>query len=269
MKRITPEENKKLLVEMLSDVSNYFEQNNIKYYLAFGTLLGAVRHKGFIPWDDDIDLLVPREDFIRLIHLLEEDSEYLSAKNLEILEFNNRPKSFHQRFKIANNRTIMEEYGAMRPAVFIDIFPLDCFKNIDDVKRKKRTVNFISNILTFCDAGYVCVSGTKGLVYKMIHNFNKIFGLKRMRAFYEKWQISLTKMEKQGVLGSTEAYFNYKTYTDVSCWENTVNLSFEGKEFSCPSGYDKVLSAWYGDYLTPPPEGSRHAHESYVMYWKD
>ena len=166
MKRITPEENKKLLVEMLIKISKYFDENNIKYFLCYGTLLGAVRHKGFIPWDDDIDIHVPREDFLRLIHLLEADKEKLQAMDLELLEFNQRPKSYHKRFKIANLKTTMEEYGEMRSAVFIDIFPLDCFKSIKDAKRKLPTVKLLSNILTFCHAGKVSVGGSKGAVYK-------------------------------------------------------------------------------------------------------
>lgn len=269
MKRITPEENKKLLVEMLIKISKYFDENNIKYFLCYGTLLGAVRHKGFIPWDDDIDIHVPREDFLRLIHLLEADKEKLQAMDLELLEFNQRPKSYHKRFKIANLKTTMEEYGEMRSAVFIDIFPLDCFKSIKDAKRKLPTVKLLSNILTFCHAGKVSVGGSKGAVYKLIFGFNKLFGLSRMERFYEKWQLFLTKWREDGVVESSEDGFDYRHGIDAGAFADTVLLDFEGEKFKCPIGYDKALTCWYGDYMTPPPEGDRHAHESYVMYWKD
>lgn len=269
MRRITADENKKLLVEMMLDFTKYLDENNIKYFLAYGTLLGAVRHKGFIPWDDDVDLLIPRKDFIKLIHLLEKDKEYLATKDLEILEFSYRPKTYHKRFKIANTRTTMEEYGAMRSAVFIDIFPLDCFKSVKQAKNKSPFVMFLSNVLTFCHAGTVVASGTKGAMYKAILGFNKLLGLKRMEKFYEKLQLSIVKEKEKGVFGYSESYDDSRYYTDVSHWKDTIKLEFEGKEFSCPAGYDAILTSWYGDYMTPPPPEGRFAHDGYVMYWKD
>ena len=127
MREITSDEKKELLVEMLNNIIEYFEQNDIHYYIAYGTLIGAVRHKGFIPWDDDIDFLVPRKDYIKLIHLMENDKEKFDAMNVEIVEYNGGIKNFHKRFKIAHTKTIMEEFGKMRSAVFIDIFPLDFY----------------------------------------------------------------------------------------------------------------------------------------------
>lgn len=269
MRKITLEENKKLLVEMLVELSKYFNKNDIKYFLGYGTLLGAVRHKGFIPWDDDIDLLVPRDDFIKLIHLLEKDKEYLALKNLELLEFNNRPKSYHKRFKIANTQTFMEEYGEIRSAVFIDVFPLDCFRSSKDAKKKLPIVKLVSNLLTFCHARKVYASGIKGFIYKVVFFVNKLFGLNRMERFYENCQLKLSQFNENGVVGCSEDEYDYTRYSDASNWTQSIMMEFEGKQFSCPKGYDSILRMWYGDYMSPPPVGERHAHESYVMYWKD
>ena len=124
MREITLSEKQELMVDMLKRLQPIFIENEIHYWAASGTLLGAVRHGGFIPWDDDMDILMPIDDFIRLLHMLEEEKEFFQSKNLTIKPYHRLKGVHHKRFKIADTRTVNEEFGEIRPAVFIDIFPI-------------------------------------------------------------------------------------------------------------------------------------------------
>ena len=166
LKKISDKEKKEVLVDLLGKVIAYMERNNITYYMAYGTLLGTVRHKGFIPWDDDIDLLLPRKDFIKLLHLMEEERDILKKDNVEIIAYNGQEKSYHKRFKIADTRTVMEEFGKDRSAVFIDIFPLD---GVPSKKEKyKKKILRLDNLLVLCHSGTVIAKGIKGYIYKFL-----------------------------------------------------------------------------------------------------
>ncbi len=267
---ITDNEKKKLLVEMLEKIDNFFGQNDIKYFLAYGTLLGAVRHQGFIPWDDDIDLLLPRESFLRLIHLFEEKKEELSALNLEIVEYGQNKKDYFKRFKIADNRTVMEEFGEERSAVFIDIFPLDGFpnKDIKYLRRYREKILRIDNIISLCYAGFAQGKGVKKIIYSLCLMGYKFLGLKKMQNYYEKKLLKLTSFNKKGFVCASESSKSDKNIYKSIDWVEHVELSFEGKKFKVPNGYHNVLTSHFGDYMKLPPEDQRHSHEYYEMYWR-
>lgn len=270
LRLITDAEKKELLVEMLTKLDNVFEDNNITYYLAYGTLLGAVRHQGFIPWDDDIDLLLPRESFIRLIHLFDKEKEKFKELNLEIVEYGVNKKDYYKRFKIADTRTVMEEFGEERSAVFIDIFPLDCFSHmpVEKVKKLRRKILVIDNLCSLCYAGFAQGSGIKRKIYAMLLFVHKLFGLKRMENFYIKRLLKLTSYKENGIMCDSEAGVGVDNFFKATDWKDTVKTPFEGKMFNIPKNYDSILKMWYGDYMKLPPEDQRHSHEYYQMYWR-
>lgn len=270
LRLITETEKKELLVEMLTKLDAVFEENNITYYLAYGTLLGAVRHQGFIPWDDDIDLLLPRESFISLIHLFDNEKEKFKELNLEIVEYGVNKKDYYKRFKIADTRTVMEEFGEERSAVFIDIFPLDCFADCSSQKliKKQKKVLLIDNLCSMCNYGSAQGTGIKKKIYTVLLSTHKIIGLERMKKFYEKTLLKLTRYRKEGILCDTEGGIGYSHYFKTSEWGNMIKLSFEGNLYSVPEKYDSVLTQCYGDYMKLPPEDQRHSHEYYKMYWR-
>lgn len=267
---ITEEEKKSLLVEILGKLDTFFSENNITYFLAYGTLLGAVRHQGFIPWDDDIDLLLPRESFIRLIHLCEEQKDRLREMNLEIVEYGQNKKDYYKRFKIADTRTVMEEFGEERSAVFIDIFPLDCFPAmpIEKLKRLRRRILVIDNLCSLCYAGYVQASGIKKIIYSFLLFIHKIIGLKRMVKFYENKLLKITKFCEDGFVCDSEAGVGKDNFPKAKGWKNAVRTPFEDKMCCIPEEYDSILKMWYGNYMKLPPEDQRHSHEYYKMYWR-
>lgn len=267
---ITEDEKKSILVEILGKLDKYFEEKGIKYFMAYGTLIGAVRHQGFIPWDDDIDLLLPRDSFIRFIHLCEDEKEVLREMNLEIVEYGQNKKDYYKRFKIADTRTVMEEFGEERSAVFIDIFPLDCFPELplEKLKKLRRKILVIDNLCSLCHAGIAQGIGLKKNIYGVLLLLHKLVGLKRMERFYENRLLKLTKFKENGFVCDSEAGVGKDNFPRAIGWKNAVRVPFEDKMCCIPEDYHSILTMWYGDYMKLPPEDQRHSHEYYKMYWR-
>ena len=120
-KYINVEELKHIQLDMLSDIAEFCEQNNIKYFLAYGTLIGAIRHKGYIPWDDDIDICMPRPDYDKFLSLYNKKDSAYKAVAFELDENYKLPFA-----KVNDTRTVMWEtmYDQDVFGVYIDVFPL-------------------------------------------------------------------------------------------------------------------------------------------------
>lgn len=149
-REITPEEHKRLLIDLLSYINEFCLQNSIKYFFGYGTLLGAVRHQGFIPRDDDVDICMLREDYNRFLTMFSYNA-VRSNYSLLSLESTSRNYSFPYA-KVIDNRTLLVE-NVSHPCllgVYIDVFPLDyCpethFKTALQLK-KIRTLKSLRNI---------------------------------------------------------------------------------------------------------------------------
>lgn len=269
---ITETEKKRILAEMLGKLDTFFTENNIAYYLAYGTLLGAVRHQGFIPWDDDVDLFLPRESFVRLIHLCEAKREELASQYLEILEYGANKKDYYKRFKIADTRTVMEEYGAERSAAFVDIFPLDCMPYTSSLKKKQKyqkKMLRINNLCSLCNVGMAQGRGLKKAFYSILLLWYKISGLERNKKRFERKLIKLSVWDTNGIMCSTEGGEGARDFFDGSMWEGAIKLPFEGETCNSPVKYHEILTVLYGDYMQLPPEEERKSHEYYKMYWRE
>ncbi len=270
---ITDMEKKELLVEMIKKLDVFFAESNITYYLAYGTLLGAVRHKGFIPWDDDVDLLVPREDFVRLIHLCEKRKDDLLKLSLEIIEYGANKKDYYKRFKFADTRTVMDEFGEERSAVFVDIFPLDSIPKTNSIKQKrkmKKQILRLDNLCSLCNAGVAQGSGVKKKIYALILLWYKIFGgVNRAKKRLEKKLLKRTAWNTAGIMCATESGEGDRDFFDGEFWVGLTKLPFEGVICNAPAKYHEILKTCYGDYMQLPPEEDRKAHEYYEMYWRE
>ena len=266
MKEITDAEKKELLVDMLARLGQYLEKNSLKWFVAYGTLIGTIRHHGFIPWDDDVDIIVPRKDFFRLIHLLQKDEEFLQKNNMCLLTYDKRDNSYYKRFKIADTRTEMTEFGRLRPAVFIDVYPLDYIPSLKFLCLRKRIIRNIDNMIMLCGKG----KPYKGCAEYILHHIcliaNRIMGPSKMQSICEK---TLIKIEEKNpnYAGVAEAVVT-RQFCEASNYQDSVPMPFEGISVPVPVGYHTILTQIYGDYMTLPKEEDRHSHEYYKMYWK-
>ena len=164
----------------------------------------------------------------------------------------------------------LEEFGEERSAVFVDIFPLDCFPDLSpqELVKYQKKILVIDNLCSLCNYRKGQGAGIKKIIYTVLLLLHKMLGCNRMKKFYENRLIKLTKYRDNGVLCDTEGGIGYSHFFKASQWGKMIKLPFEGSMFSVPENYDAVLTACYGDYMKLPPEDQRHSHEYYQMYWR-
>ena len=253
----TIEKLKKKEIEMLEVFIDLCRKLNLKYYILGGTLLGAVRHQGFIPWDDDIDVCMPREDY----EIFLEKGQELLPENLFIQNFKTDPNFSLCFAKIRDSQTAFIETSVknlkINHGVFIDIFPLDYYpedsteqKKIE--KKKKYYTNAISKIYTIERKGFV--KKLKGLVKKLVFLFVPYKKcVKELDSLYKSQPVSTLYANHCGAWGKKEI-------TPVHWFGEGVELRFEGIKVNAPSMYHEWLTQVYGDYMQLPPEEKRVAH---------
>lgn len=270
MKKIESEEMKKLELEILLAFARYCEERGLTYWIAYGTLLGAVRHKGFIPWDDDVDVLMPREDYEILIR----EFRHPVYRLIDPLE----PVSRHSFVKIVDTRTVKREtnfdYAPGELGIDIDVFPLDGqpedeaelavwfeklmgwyrladfpVRRVHDCRRKRLILGLIN-----------LFGGKRHRLGSQI----KRFCLGRARALHGRYPLGTGQY-----VGMVEHCFESTWQRfDREIFEGTVKLEFEGHLFSAPAGYDAFLRNRYGEYMKLPPPEERFSHKLDEVYWK-
>lgn len=268
MKKITLEQKRTILLDILSAVDAFCEKQGIRYSMACGTMLGAVRHKGFIPWDDDIDIYLPREDYTRLEEVFPDilDGKYRFASL-------SRTRGWHNAYgKIYDDRTYSANSKANRIAfgINIDVYPIDDVPD-DEAgwhkfrKKQKKAVN---------DVKYKTLSLSSGN------------GLKRnLLLLWKKIPILFkTRDELLKTLDSIAQSNNGKGYT--TCFENCQGLiqqhpfkkslfdsitiwPFEDRVFHGFEDADAYLRNGYGDYMKLPPKEKQVLVHGYDTFWKE
>jgi len=268
MTEMTIEEIKESQKETLLIFRDFCEKNQLKYYLAFGTLLGAVRHKGFIPWDDDIDILMPREDYNFLIGHFNEVTE----SDRKVISKEICPDFYTNFAKIIDKNTAVTEYRhTLEIGVWIDVFPMDYL--IDDIKKYEKvnkTIGFI-NILLGASSAKLRKSRAlyKNIIILLMHIFlPSEKTLLNKKAKYEAEIISSKSSDTYGLL-----YRNFGKYGvprfPKNYFEPAVKLEFEGELFDSPKEYDTLLKDFYDDYMTLPPQKKQISHHTYTCHRKE
>ena len=258
------EESKKIELDILSYFARFCEEHGLRYFLAYGTLIGAVRHKGFIPWDDDVDVQMPREDYNRLIEIFNDQKE---IEHLTLVSPEDKI-SRHSMVKIIDTRTVKIEksvdYKNGYLGIDIDVFPLD--GQPVDKDAYEKWYNKLHKIYWFYLINIMdpAVSIKRRVAIPLIR---VLFNKKRLKKKADKLHAAYPYEISQYV-GVIETPFDYKTdRVDKKHYEDFAMLEFEGQLFRAPVGYHEVLSTVYGDYMKLPPEEEQVTHHSNHSYW--
>lgn len=237
-------------------VDKICKKNKIRYSITAGTLLGAVRHGGFIPWDDDIDIMMTRTEYNRFCKIMDEetDERYFFADAW-------RDESFALTFgKVMLSGTVKKEVYAprkssIRPSISIDIFPID--KSFDDIKRRKKQFfkARLIKLLLSSKCGYpgstVIKTAAKRLIKIICSPLPKAFLLNRFEKNLNYTIQSKTYISLNG--DGWERPIERETFP-ADIFDDFQEMEFEGHKFMAIKNYDLFLRIVYGDYMSPPPK---------------
>ena len=272
MREIGVDEAKKMLVGVLDEFHDFCEKHSLKYVLAAGTLLGAIRHNGFIPWDDDIDVYMPRPDYEKLLKLYPADGEN------DLYEYNLNDKYMYPFAKIGKKGTLCVEkggYSGVDLGIYIDIFPIDGLGNDlaeakKTIRKVKRYVNMELSLLV--EQWRKDVSFVKNFAIWVLHLLTKLYGghkkvLRKMNKVLARKSYNESKY-----VGQIVEMPRVSKITERTIYESRQLHVFEKGLYYIPSDYDVILRNLYGDYMKLPPEEKRvyaHGYKAYILDEED
>ena len=265
-KKIDSKEQKEYIFTILSDFADYCEDNGLDYSLCGGTLLGAVRHKDFIPWDDDVDVFMPRPDYVKLHRLLKEKK----IKNnyiIKSLEAGNADFPFA---KIIDTDTKLDpKYYSTDRNLWIDIFPID---GLPQNKEKGYKILVIANKIKKMYEKSVIKIGTGKTQFRALAKMPVLIvfhgiGAKRFGTILNKIALRYDYASSE-IIGAIAWSCGKCERMKKKIFEKKTYLSFHGKKLRAIKNYDKYLKKMYGNYMELPPEDKRIVHELGNVYAK-
>ena len=265
MRKLSIEEAKKLELDILDFIDSFCKEHGINYCINYGTLIGAIRHKGFIPWDDDIDLSMTRENYEKFIQLFSEKQSRYKLLSLETDDqyFNNFIKIVDPTTKIIDTRNT-KTYDS---GVFIDIFPMDTFNDTKVVDICYKLESF--KLLSF--------SKHKNIVYgdsRLKDLIRTLFWLllrpvsPRFFANQIEKQIQKYRVENGKYIAFIPSKAKEKEIFPRDMFDELIETPFEHLVLPAPKHFDAVLKQFYDDYMTVPPKEKQiyiHEFEAYKL----
>lgn len=252
------QEHQAAILQILQEFDRICTQNDIPYCLFAGTLLGAVRHEGFIPWDDDLDVLMFRKDYEKFLRIagrvLDKNRFFLQA------EFSEHWPMFFSKLRM-NGTTCLERCHPKDPqchqGIYIDIFPCDDAASTGLLRRWQFLCSKVVIAKCLDKRGYDTDSTAK----KIFMFFCRLLPIKPF------WHACVKSrpdsMYVHTFLASAKSY--KKNVLPREWLQETVPMKFAGKLYPCPVHADEILTCLYGDYMTPLPESERKYKEHALL----
>ena len=248
-------------LDILKKVTKYIDDKELRYYIAGGTLLGAIRHNGFIPWDDDIDILMPREDYEKFIKYAEED---FIGNNYETLTLENGK---HNRpfCKVINKNISIKSKSKEDKNLWIDIFPLDGLPDSMEESKKiiKKCLFYKGQIYLRTTKCKEILKEKKSIYNKFIKLILKPFTYRHKIVYYSCKINNIAKKydySNSNIVGSLVWTDGYQAIYNKKWFNRSIKHEFEDGLFNIPEGWDEYLKNLYGDYMVIPSEENRTSH---------
>lgn len=246
-------------LDLMTELDRICKKHDLPYFMVGGTLIGAIRHNGFIPWDDDIDVGMLWEDYNKLREACQADLD--SAYQLQ--DWYTDPHSPHPFFKLkirgTHYRESVSEHSAMDDSIFIDIFPYDNTPSDPAVQKKQARQLYVLRRLLMVRAGFRLgkESKAKKLVYGLLRAVSLLIPMQWMKRRFD----AICAWGGDGaseLVTCLHGAYDYKRETKPRAMlEKTVPHVFEQGEFAVPQHYDAFLRSHYGNYMQLPPEDQR------------
>ena len=245
---------KQICIKMLDSFTSVCEKYGLRYFVDYGTLLGAVRHRGFIPWDDDVDVSMPRIDYERLINLFEQNDR-LFGKTFKLATFSNRYNVYKPYMNLVDTSTITVSNVRKKRyyyPIWIDIFPVD---GVEDDQLAEKEKNRIRKLI---NGGRAFLMKKRNFLSGLYHFFidNRFLSLPRFRkadSLAKRHAPSKKMMNYFSPYGSND-------FVDVCYFDDFSLVDFEQTKVRIPRDYDERLRNLYGNYMQLPPEEKRTTH---------
>lgn len=259
---ISTDEVKKIEISILDYIDSVCKEKGLNYYLAYGTLLGAVRHKGFIPWDDDIDICMKREDYDQFI-------KYAGAIDNARYKLCHRSLSKHYTCEYAKVIDITTKIEGKEVEIgdddglWVDIFPLDV------VPRHDKLIRFIiqASVAFRVFSIHKTFPKKRNIIWYPIWLLSRLIGPYPFLRITDKLSQIGERGDRIGYMASLSASSDCKYSFPKSYFDGTEYLVFEGKKYPAPPMYDAYLKSQYGDYMQLPPVEKRVPHPI-EAYWR-
>lgn len=259
-KELSVQDIKEITLAVLKHFRDFCNENNINFYLSNGTLLGAVKYGGFIPWDDDIDVLMPRKDYERFLEIYKDSEEY------KLFTRKRTPGYKFPYAKLCDVNTLKIEcniYSGVNLGIDIDIFPLDsCSADILNSSIQRQ----LSFYQKGCMLSKFISSKGKPVYKRFIIECCKFLGFEFFCKGLEKI-VNKEKNKNCKYMGCLMwPIYEDREIIPAEVFHSAVEVQFEDEKFLAPAGYDTYLRSLYGDYKKDPPIEKQKTHHKYKAY---
>lgn len=254
-----------LELEIAKEIKRICAKNNIKYFLTAGSVLGAVRHGGFIPWDDDMDIGMLRKDYECFMEACKTDLD----NRFFLQTWDNDPGYPFSYAKLRLNGTcFIEEFSestGMHTGLFVDIFPYDNVPDLKILQKIQGLKYYVCKRMLWIKKGFgknmLRQSPKQKIKYILFFLLAKLFNYEHTKNYFKKLQVKYNDCKTQKIV--TDGSYSYKKESILSRWtEELENVKFETEEFLTYKERAEYLTYFYGDYMRFPPIEKRQGHLS-------
>ena len=267
MNYLTLDQTHAALLDILIEFDRICRENHLKYSLAYGSLLGAIRHKGFIPWDDDVDVVMPRPDYEKFYELIHSGKVTLNPHFF--LSEDRGKKAVYPFLKMMDDRYSLKCTSRIEvPYLYVDIFPLDGMPPLSKrkLKRLHRRELYYNGIVSICkwyvpDRWWGHLLRIFGFWFYLL---GMCYGQARAITRFRKLLLKYPYEEHENV--DCRAWGWTVDTVPRAFFDSFEEAEFEGKKFCVISAWHEQLTVRYGDYMTPPPPKKRCSDHSFKVY---
>ena len=263
-RRLSEEEIKEVELGVMDYIHNLCQKENINYSLAYGTLLGAVRHKGYIPWDDDVDISLKRDEYDKLYQAVLRDNDPI----YKVASWENDARYPYPFYRVYDARTVYENNyieNDIDLGICVDVFPFDYYADVNKEMVKLDTYRRLS-VYTL----YGIHSKNAGLKNIVRYLLVLVFRLTRVKTWNKKMNLLSMQANDNDFIDYLMENKRTSTKFEKTLLDKVMDSPFEDRTYKIPEASHQILSAIYGDdFMEIPPVEKRVKHDDFVAYIKE